>query len=302
MPKHIRSIDQVVMDFSVPNNDTKRSSVLRELLATIPTKDYQAMLDNKLRFTWFIPAIGLASLAFKQPITIFYLSPELEHAANDIVRASVAHELAHLRLSHPAQRVTDDSFINNPVQDRAAWRQVASWGFEPEMRKLKASLKRKKTSESNLAAQLIAESLGELKQPIDSIDYVDEQAMEEIATKPLALIIEDDKDSARLYSRILLPMGYDFKIVPDQESALLQLSETQPQMVILDMSLTKWKRDTAGAVILSKIRQDERLKDTRVVVVTAYSSLADEVANQIEGMLIKPISATKLQDLIIAAA
>lgn len=323
-----RSTDQVRREFNVPDIESNRFSALADVLARIPHEDYQRLAKIKGNFTWFIPHAGIGGVVKKQQSRVLYLSPELENAAVDIVGAYAAHKLAHILLGHDCEGVSPDLISNNSADEIAAWKLALNWGYETEIKKLKGTMKRRKTRAGDMVGEWIGTALSDTNKPvINEIGdtQVEKPSMQQVdktqekhpdkqlrstdkkrlqksgAKKPLALIVEDDKDSARLYSRILVPMGYDYQIVPDQESAITRLGEIEPQMVLLDMSLTKWKRDTAGAVILNKIRQDERLKNTRVIVVTAYSVLADEVVNDVEGILIKPISAVKLKDLILAA-
>ena len=364
-----RSNEQVRRDFDLPDIETKRVSALMDVLTRIPYVDYQVLDEKKEIFTCFIPHPGIGGVTFKEQNKILYLSPDLEHAAPDIVLAYAAHELAHIMLAHDCDGINPELDPDKAPEEIAAWKQALNWGYEPELRKLKGTMKRRKTREGNLVGNWIGQALGEAKEkeiqkkvgkelekpaetkaeklpekqpekppakllekqpeksPVKSLEKLpdklpekpvekppeklpeklpekqlekppEKQLEKSEASKPLVLIIEDDKDSARLYSRILVPMGFDYQIIPDKESALSRLNEIEPKLVLLDMSLTKWKRDAAGSDILSKIRNDERLKNTRVIVVTAYSVLADEVEDQVEGIVIKPISAEKLKGLI----
>jgi len=117
-------------------------------------------------------------------------------------------------------------------------------------------------------------------------------------SKKLALIIEDDKDSARLYMRIMEPLGYSFDIAYNKEDAIAHLSKTIPHLVLLDMSLVRRKLDDSGKEILENIRSDARMSATKVIIISAYSKLIDELQDQADGIIIKPINAKKLIALI----
>ena len=117
-------------------------------------------------------------------------------------------------------------------------------------------------------------------------------------SKKLALIIEDDKDSARLYRRIMEPLGYEFETADNKEDALTLLSETVPDLVLLDMSLVRRKLDESGKEILNNIHSDKRLSKTRVIIISAYSKLVDEFQDEVDGVIIKPINAKKLIAMI----
>ena len=53
-----------------------------------------------------------------------------------------------------------------------------------------------------------------------------------------------------------------------------------------------------GAALLARIRADDRLRDLRVVLVTAFSSPADVTRAQADGVLYKPVS---LSDVLAIA-
>lgn len=114
-------------------------------------------------------------------------------------------------------------------------------------------------------------------------------------SNPLALIVEDDRDSARLYRRILEPTGVDSEIVYTPDSALEWLEKSVPDFVLLDLRLSD---DDSGADILKEIRKDTRLDDTHVIVITAYSKLADELIEAVETVIIKPVKVKQLRELI----
>ena len=114
-------------------------------------------------------------------------------------------------------------------------------------------------------------------------------------SNPLALIVEDDRDSARLYRRILEPTGVDSEIVYNSDTALNWLEKSVPDFVLLDLRLDD---DDSGAEILHEIRSDTRLAETRVIIITAYSRLADDLVDAVETVIIKPVKVKQLRELI----
>ncbi len=114
-------------------------------------------------------------------------------------------------------------------------------------------------------------------------------------SKPLALIVEDDLYSAKLYGRILEAVGFEFEIVAAREAAFSWLEENVPNLVVLDLRLD---HDEPGEDILYKIRADERMKETRVIIVTAYSRMVDEIQEKADLVIIKPINARALKDIV----
>ena len=112
-------------------------------------------------------------------------------------------------------------------------------------------------------------------------------------TKPFAMIIEDDKDLADIFSDTLIEADFETEIVRDGRTALERLAATVPDVVVLDMNLPF----VSGAEIMEKIRADNRLEKTRVIVATANPQIASMVQDQADLILIKPVGFRQLLDL-----
>lgn len=112
-------------------------------------------------------------------------------------------------------------------------------------------------------------------------------------SNPLVFIIEDHEDAATIFSEALKAASFSTEIIRSGDVALERLSETVPEMVILDLNLPQ----VSGAEILSRIRSDKRLTDTCVIVATAHPQLADNVQGEADLVLLKPISFTQLRGL-----
>ena len=113
--------------------------------------------------------------------------------------------------------------------------------------------------------------------------------------RPRALAIEDDKEIAELYRRVLESLGFETEIIRTGEAALVRLAAAAPAVVLLDLNLIS---RVSGSDILHRIRADRRLTGTRVVVITGYPVLADTVRGQADAVLIKPVDVKELSDLI----
>lgn len=111
-------------------------------------------------------------------------------------------------------------------------------------------------------------------------------------TKPLALIIEDESRLADIFS-LTLQKEFEVEVVTDGETALTQLSTLMPALVVLDLHLPH----VSGKTILSHIRSDERLSETRIMLSTADAQLAEQLRDQADLVLLKPISIKQLYDL-----
>jgi PleD family two-component response regulator len=112
--------------------------------------------------------------------------------------------------------------------------------------------------------------------------------------KPFVLIIEDDRDIAALFRHVMDLAGYRTEIAGNGTVAVERLSRSQPDIVLLDLTLP----GTPGAEILQMIREDERLKKIPVVVVTAYAEIAESLAVEPDLVMFKPVSPNQLTDLV----
>ena len=110
---------------------------------------------------------------------------------------------------------------------------------------------------------------------------------------PLALIVEDDYDLSIIFAEALQAAGFETQIVRAGDTALMWLSSTTPEVVVLDLHLPR----VAGTSILQQIRNDPHLTDTRVIIATADARLAETLREDADLVLLKPISFTQLRDL-----
>lgn len=93
--------------------------------------------------------------------------------------------------------------------------------------------------------------------------------------KPTIVIVEDDADIA-LAQKMVLDEHYDVHVAHDGEAGLSLIKERQPTLAILDVMMPKMD----GFELCQRIRKDEALADTKVVMVTAKNQERDEA----EGM------------------
>jgi CheY-like chemotaxis protein len=111
-------------------------------------------------------------------------------------------------------------------------------------------------------------------------------------SKPLALIIEDDKKLADIFS-ITLRNDFDVEVIAEGEMALSRLAESVPALVVLDIHLPQ----VSGLDILRQLRADDRLKSTRVIVATADGLRGIDLKGMADLVLFKPVSPSQLQNL-----
>jgi CheY-like chemotaxis protein len=111
--------------------------------------------------------------------------------------------------------------------------------------------------------------------------------------KPLALIVEDNVEQNRIFAIALAEAGYNTVVVTRGDEALAKLAEVTPDLIILDLHLPA----VAGEEILRAVRNDERLKQTQVILATADAQRVDYLKQDADLVLLKPVSFTQLRDL-----
>ena len=113
--------------------------------------------------------------------------------------------------------------------------------------------------------------------------------------KPSALIIEDDRDIVALFRHVLDLAGYRTEIILHGKVAVEHLAKYTPDIVLLDLGLP----GVSGSEILVMMREDERLKDVPVVVITAHAHLVESLPVAPQLVLIKPVNIEQLSNLIV---
>jgi CheY-like chemotaxis protein len=108
-----------------------------------------------------------------------------------------------------------------------------------------------------------------------------------------ALIVEDETDLAIIFSKALQEAGFETQIVRAGDTALMWLTSTTPQIVVLDLHLPR----VSGQEVLDQIRADERLSATKVIIATADPRMAETLQDRADLVLLKPIGFSQLRDL-----
>lgn len=111
----------------------------------------------------------------------------------------------------------------------------------------------------------------------------------------LALIIEDDEDLASIFAEALRGVGFDVELVADGKVAQERLKNgAAPFLILLDMHLPY----ISGADLLTNIiKKDERFAKSVVIITTADARMGEAYTEQVDFVMIKPISFVQLRDL-----
>jgi CheY-like chemotaxis protein len=110
-----------------------------------------------------------------------------------------------------------------------------------------------------------------------------------------ALIIEDDEDLASIFAEALRGVGFEVELVADGHVAQERLKTGAPPfLILLDMHLPH----ISGADLLTNfIRKDPRFTKTIVIITTADARMGEAYTEQVDFVMIKPISFVQLRDL-----
>ncbi len=107
------------------------------------------------------------------------------------------------------------------------------------------------------------------------------------------LMIEDDPDLDVIFSAALENAGFSVEVAKNGKLAMQRLSETTPDLIVLDMHLPHF----SGAQILSHIRATQRLANVPVIVTTADARIGESVVEEADVVLIKPVTYQQLTEL-----
>ncbi|KAA3661212.1 MAG: response regulator [Chloroflexi bacterium] len=112
--------------------------------------------------------------------------------------------------------------------------------------------------------------------------------------KPLALVIEDDIHISEFFCFVLEDAEYKTQSAIDGQTALARLRVNTPDLIFLDLNLP----DISGQEILQFIREDDRLKSTRVVIITGYGKAIDaKLEMNADFVLTKPVEYAQVHHL-----
>lgn len=85
------------------------------------------------------------------------------------------------------------------------------------------------------------------------------------------LVVEDTKNIAMAVSFCLQGAGYDATVVEDGVTALASISESPPDLVLLDLVLPRMN----GFLVLEALKQDAQMREVPVVVLSARADDRD---------------------------
>jgi CheY-like chemotaxis protein len=111
------------------------------------------------------------------------------------------------------------------------------------------------------------------------------------------ILICDDEPSLRELMRISLRQDYTFAEAADAAEAIELVDAVHPDLVLLDVMMP----GASGLTVLEHVRKHPALKDTRVVVISAFAADRDHLAAHDAGansFLKKPFDPEELESLV----
>jgi CheY-like chemotaxis protein len=111
----------------------------------------------------------------------------------------------------------------------------------------------------------------------------------------LALIIEDEEDLGEIFSSALRGVGFEVELADNGQKAQERLKNgTPPYLILLDMHLP---HVSGGEILTRIIKQDKRFEKTLIIITTADARMGEAYQDEVDFVLIKPISFVQLRDL-----
>ncbi|WP_420631743.1 response regulator [Candidatus Leptofilum sp.] len=110
---------------------------------------------------------------------------------------------------------------------------------------------------------------------------------------PQALIVEDVTDLAVIFAQAIAAAGYEVTTLADGLLAQTYLNETVPDLILLDIHLPHLRGDK----LFQHLHRDPQFNQTKIIIVTADSHRGEELREEVDLVLLKPISYLQLRDL-----
>jgi len=116
-------------------------------------------------------------------------------------------------------------------------------------------------------------------------------------TPPLVLVAEDNAGHRALVDMLLSSEGYELAMVEDGRAALEWLKDHTPALAILDVAMPQ----LGGLEVADRIRRIGRLKDTKIVILTALRDPQTREGARlakVDALVMKPLQGKDFRDLI----
>ena len=114
---------------------------------------------------------------------------------------------------------------------------------------------------------------------------------------PTVLFVEDTTEQRDLVAMYLGMNGYQVEVANDGIEGLAQARKLQPDLILLDLGMPKMD----GYQMMEELRADETLKDTPVVVISAWAAVKHRERAEAAGadaFITKPFDLTTILTMV----
>jgi CheY-like chemotaxis protein len=113
-------------------------------------------------------------------------------------------------------------------------------------------------------------------------------------THRTALVVDDDAFVVSALAEMLSEEGYDVHTATNGFSAVRQVADYQPSVILLDLRLP----ERSGRDVLNELRSDPATRDVAIIVVTGHpDELTEADLAEADGLVAKPFD---IDDLLAA--
>src|SRR5215212_7942474 len=112
--------------------------------------------------------------------------------------------------------------------------------------------------------------------------------------RPVILVVDDDVAIRLLIQDVLDDAYYKVILVADGSAALTAMETVVPDLVTLDLDMP----GLHGGQVLELIRQQEHLRDVKIVIISSATIIAPRVKKLAQAILQKPFDIDDLLDVI----
>lgn len=113
------------------------------------------------------------------------------------------------------------------------------------------------------------------------------------------LVVENNELNLKLFCDLLKAHGFMAEPVRDAREALDRARASRPDVIVMDIQMPH----VSGLDLIEAIRNEEKLRDTPIMAVTAYAGKGDKNRVRTAGadaFVSKPITLTRFMDSIHA--
>jgi CheY-like chemotaxis protein len=113
------------------------------------------------------------------------------------------------------------------------------------------------------------------------------------------LVVDDNPINLKLVSDVLEFEGHDILKAVDAEEAQIVLTETLPDLILMDIALPGMD----GLTLTRKLKADQRTRHVRIVALTAFAMKGDDqkaLGAGCDGYITKPIDTRKFPAQVAA--